>query len=202
VVLNLFQTYQAHWGPFESDMMNKAYYQRIFAKTFRDPYDRLLLDTGEGFFKTKKNVTPLYADSFESLPDTLTSVSSEVAFSGKKSLVVNPGIPASQSFVIPRTTTMQPGKWLYASAWFYTRQNESEPWWMPQMVLVFEKNGQPVRERIVRPMRVLGHEHWREVWMNVRLPKKDFDAIRILMRNPRNVSSMWMDDLKVELFEE
>ncbi len=56
ITLNVFQTYQAHWGPFETDAMTKAYYWRIFGKTKNDPYDRLLLDAGEGFSGKKENI--------------------------------------------------------------------------------------------------------------------------------------------------
>ena len=72
---------------------------------------------------------------------------------------------------------------------------------MPQLVLQFEKNGASVHERIIRPSRLLSPNEWRTAWMDVEIPDEDFDRMKVFLRNPRNLVSLFMDDLRVEVFE-
>ena len=58
-----------------------------------------------------------------------------------------------------------------------------------------------MRERIVRPFRVINQGEWGEVGMDVRVPNKDFDNVKIFVWNPANRVGMFMDDLKVEFFQ-
>ncbi len=200
--LNLFQTWQAHdGGMFETEAMNRAYFWRIFGKTKNDPFDRLLLDSKEGFFGEKKNEQPLYATDFEAFADT-AGVSNQAARSGKFSWFVDPAHPFSPAVDLPKSEAMQPRNWLHVSGWFFSPQLEYEPWWMPQLVVRFEKNGQVVRERAIRPMRVMQPNQWQEVSMNIRFPRKDFDNVKIFLWNVRDRVAMYADDLKVETFQE
>ena len=200
-VLNLFQTYQAHWGPFEAEMMNRAYYWRIFAKVENNPYDRLLLDVKEGFSGTKKNRAIVYSDDFERPPGA-PGRSSNYARSGTFSTFVDELQLKSPPIKIPLSPAMTSGKWLHISAWFYTPRRELEMWWMPQMAAFFMKDGHLVKKRIMRPGHVLQRDHWHEAWMDIRPPVKPFDHLEIQLLNPRNRVSLYMDDLKVEIFEE
>ncbi len=200
LILNLFQTYQAHWGPWEADMMNRAYYWRIFGKTEINPYDKLLLDAKEGFSGERKNPVLIYHSDFENRPDT-TGLSAQVAYSGQFSVFTDPQRRESVPVYIPSTDALQPGKMLHIIANFSAPQLELEPWWMPQFVLQFEKNGASVHERIIRPGRLLSPNEWRTAWMDIEIPDEDFDRMKIFLRNPRNVVSLFMDDLRVEMFE-
>ncbi|MBK8564049.1 MAG: glycosyltransferase family 39 protein [Saprospiraceae bacterium] len=201
VALNLFQTYQAHWGPWEADAMNKAYYWRIFGKVENDPWDRLLLDSKEAYTGERKNVKTLYAADFETVVDTVgTSIA--FAHSGRRSLVASPLAEYSQNINLPRPTDLEAGDWLHIGGWFYGEQLEYDSWRMPQLVVRFEKAGESVRERALRPFRVMQPGQWLEVGMDIRAPQKDFDAIKIFAWNAGSRAGMWADDLKVETFEE
>lgn len=199
LILNLFQTYQAHWGPWEADMMNRAYFWRIFAKLQDNPSDKLLLDTNEGFFGERKDVQRLYFTDFESVEDSV-GMSNLFAHSGVRSAFTDPQTPFSHTIHLGKTPEMKPGHWLHVNAWFYSPQKEWEVWWMPQLVVRFEKEGSSVHERSIRPFRLLNQGEWDEVGMDIRLPDKDFDYVKIFLWNPANRVSMFMDDLKVETF--
>lgn len=199
VVLNLFQTYQAHWGPFETEAMNKAYYWRIFAKTKNDPWDRLLLDTKEDFSGTRKNVQLLQSVDFESFADS-TRLTRAFAHSPNKALFVDAANEFSPLINLPKTADLDADKWLHISAWFYSPQLDYQEWWMPQLVVRFEKNDKPVRERNVRPFRVLEPNEWLEVGVDIKVPRKEFDNIEIFLWNPAKRVPMYMDDLRVEVF--
>ena len=71
ISLNLFQTYQAHWGPWEATYMNQAYYWRIFFKTDDNPYDKILLDTNVGFGGKKKKDISVFKPDLSDPNDTL-----------------------------------------------------------------------------------------------------------------------------------
>jgi hypothetical protein len=201
VALNLFQTYQAHWGPWEADAMNKAYYWRIFGKVKNDPWDRLLLDSKEAFTGERRNVKSLYAGDFETVTDTV-GLSRAFAHSGNWSLAASPAVEYSQNINLPRPADLEAGDWLHISGWFYGEQLEYDSWRMPQLVVRFEKEGQSVRERALRPFRVMQPGQWLEVGMDIRMPHKDFDAIKIFVWNAGSRAGMWADDLRVETFEE
>ena len=73
---------------------------------------------------------------------------------------------------------------------------------MPQFVVSFERQGQPVRNRALRPMRVLEPGKWMEVGMDFKVPSKDFDQVKIYLWCPAGKGGLWMDDLRVEVFED
>lgn len=201
ITLNLFQTYQAHWGPWEADAMNRAYYWRIFAKIKNDPWDKLLLDTKEGFFGEKKNVQSLYSTDFEIVADTI-GMSRAFAHSGAWALAASPTAEYSQSITIPRPASLAAGEWLHIGGWFYGEQMEYDAWRMPQLVVRFELAGQVVRERALRPFRVMQPGQWLEVGMDIRAPHKDFDTLKIFVWNAGSRAGMWLDDLKIETFND
>ncbi|MCF8250675.1 MAG: hypothetical protein K9J37_12220 [Saprospiraceae bacterium] len=201
LVLNLFQTYQAHWGPWEAEAMNRAYYWRIFAKLKNEPNDRLLLDTREGFFGVKRNVQPFYSTDFEAVADSV-GLSRQFAHSGVWAALASPAAEYSQSILLPRPANLKAGDWLHIGGWFYGEALEYDSWRMPQLVVRFEKDGQVVRERALRPFRVMQPGQWTEVGMDIRAPRKDFDSLKIFVWNAGSGAGMWLDDLRVETFED
>ncbi len=201
VTLNLFQTYQAHWGPWEAEAMNRAYYWRIFAKLKNDPTDRLLLDTREGFFGKKRNVQLLYSTDFETANDSV-GLSRQFAHSVSWSAAASPTVEYSKTITLPRPANLKPKDWLHFGGWFYGETLEYDSWRMPQLVVRFEKDGQVVRERALRPFRVMQPGQWTEVGMDIQAPRKDFDSIKIFVWNAGSRAGMWLDDLKLETFED
>ncbi len=199
--LNVFQTYQAHWGPFETEAMTKAYYWRIFGKTKNDPYDRLLLDAKEGYSGKKENAALLLEESFESIADT-TTLSKDFSKTGNWSTFTDINKIFSPPINVPFSEKIQKGKWLSISAWFYSPKMNWDYWRMPQLVVRFEKNDNPVKERIIRPFRVTQPNQWAPVGMDIKVPEKEFDNIEIFLWNAGGIDvAMFMDDLKVEVFE-
>jgi hypothetical protein len=201
LVLNLFQTYQAHWGPFESDMMTKAYYLRIFGKIINNPYDRFLIDTNEYFSENRKNFKETYSTNFENLLDSL-DLASPFPQSGKNGLWVDENINLSKYLTITANPEMQPGKWLHISASYFSPAKEWEIWWMPQTVVSFEQKGQVIKERFFRPFHVLNVNEWRVLGLDVQIPMDKFDTLKIFLRNPRNSSALYMDDVRIGIYEQ
>lgn len=202
LALNLFQTYQAHWGPFETEAMTKAYYWKIFGKTQNDPYDRLLLDAKEGFDGERNKVKLLINEDFETGSDS-TFLNKDYASSGKWSTQVHINQAFSPAVNIPWTKESNSQEWLSVYANFYSDRMTWGYWQMPQLVVRFEQDDVPVKERIIRPFRVMKPNEWARAGMDVRLPNKPFNNIEIFLWNAGGLEvALFMDDLSVELFEE
>ena len=96
---------------------------------------------------------------------------------------------------------MEAGKWLHIYASFYSPKMIWDYWHMPQFVVKFIKNNKPVKERFIRPFRVMQPNKWSEAGMDLRIPKEDFDYIEIFLWNVQKADAiMVMDDLKIEMF--
>lgn len=196
IFLNQFQTWQAHNGPFEVDAMTKAYYWRIFLKTEKNPYDRFLLDNTDVPPTGLVPADTLLLEDFEHFEDT-SSLKIGVAHSGNWSMLLPAKEGDSPPVVLPREEKIKAGDWLQIVAWFYGPVKEWEPWWMPQFVVWLEKDGQMVDQRMIRPFRVVGDNEWRQASLQLHVPDKDFDHIRIFLLNPRSKVTLHMDDLTV-----
>ena len=202
MVLNVFQTYQAHWGPFETEAMTKAYYWRIFGKIKNDPFDRLLLDTNEGFNGNKKNIVLIKKEDFENTNDTIY-LNKKFATSGIYSSHIYINQEFSAATNISKKENMHEGKWISINANFYSPKMNWDYWRMPQMVVRFENENVPVKEKAIRPFRVMQPNKWMEAGMDIKIPKKEFDNVKIFLWNAGGLDvELYMDDLVVEIFDE
>ncbi len=201
ISLNIFQTYQAHWGPFETEAMNEAYYWRIFGKVDNDPADRLLLDTNEGYAGERKNAVLIKEEGFESGYDT-TYLSHDFAQNGRWSSRINVNQAFSPGTNIPVSAAMRPGRWLHVEASFFSPKMIWDYWQMPQLVVRLEQSDVPVKERFIRPFRVMVPGEWTEVGLDIQLPGEDFDNVEIFLWNQMQADvELYMDDLRVTVFD-
>ncbi len=121
--------------------------------------------------------------------------------SGKWSAQINNSQEFSPGTNIPNSATIQPGKWLSVNAFFYSTKMNWDYWRMPQLVVRFEKDNLPVKERIIRPFRVMVPNQWVMAGMDIKIPKKEFDNIEIFLWNGARIDvELYMDDLRVEVF--
>jgi hypothetical protein len=67
-------------------------------------------------------------------------------------------------------------------------------------VVRFEKNGQSIKEKCIRPHRVLTPKVWKELDLKTRIPEGDFEEVKVFLWNANGPLSLFMDDLKVEVF--
>jgi hypothetical protein len=201
VVLNLFQTYQAHKGPWEADMMNKAYYWRIFGKVEDNPYDKILLDVGEGYHG-ERNRSRLFGRADFETGDVGESVKDLVLPSGQRACRVDSHRKVSPVVEWDRPADLAEGDGLQVRAWFHSPTVQWEPWWMPQCVVqLVGEDGKVLRERLMRPGRLLNSPEWRLVRMDIRVPDKPFRKIRVFLRVPGDQGVLMMDDLELVRYD-
>ncbi len=197
--LNIFQTYQAHGHGFEVEAMTKAYYWRIFGNANPTDLDKKLLDTKEDFQGERKNVQQVYSNDFETFTDSI-HYSKQQAASGQYALHLEKSREFSPSYLV-KLTDKSP-KWIRVSADFYIPQKEWGVWSMHQLIVRFEKGDQVIKNRIIRIHRQLGERQWQANWSDMRIPKADFDHVKIYFWNSGSGKEVFVDNLKVEVYEE
>lgn len=197
--LNIFQTYQAHGHGFEVEAMTKAYYWRIFANANPTDLDRKLLDTREDFQEERRNIQQVYLNDFENPTDTI-NYSNRQAKSGTSALLLQKSEEFSPAFII-KIAEKSP-KWIRVSADFYSPLKEWSIWNMHQLIVRFEKGDKVIKNRIIRIHRQLGERQWQANWSDMRIPKEDFDHVKIYFWNAGSGKDVFVDNLKVEIYEE
>ncbi|MBK6620897.1 MAG: hypothetical protein IPG32_08475 [Saprospirales bacterium] len=201
IALNLFQTWQARGeGGFDPENMNKAYYWHIFFNPRVTEEDHLILDSDERPFRKKAEVETLFFRNFESPgPDSL-HISRDTAFRGSFPAKIEP-LTNSVIYSIPFSSDMR-GKriGLRLSGRFFGYKKEWDIWKMGQLHLAFALEGTTLRDKLVRVPRLMKSRHWVEIGADFHFPEEPFDEIRLYFANPSEVKTVYIDDLKLEVF--
>lgn len=193
-------TYQAHGGGLAADGMTRAYFWRLFGNLHITDADKKLLDTNEDYQGERQQVRQLFFENFDQQPDTLSSLSKKIAHSGDYSIVVWRDRKLSNKFVFPITNISE--KWLRVSAMFYAPYKEWDTWKMCQFTVKFKKGEEVIKRRMVRVFRTYNQGKWDEVFIDIKVPKDDFDSISVHLNNAGSDKEVFMDDLRLEAFTE
>ena len=201
ILLNLFQTGQAHNGTLHPEFMTRAYYWRIFGKWEAAPRDEFLLDTKEDFRGPRKDVQVIYEQDFEGffeepMIDTLE------AKSGLRSVHLNKEQEFSPSIKIPTTQLPDYAEWIRISGQFLFHQKEGAKWRYPQMVCLLEHEGAVRKNRMIRPKRLLHPGYWQAEYMDLSIPAYPIDTIHVYVWLGSGQYDFFVDDIKVEAYAE
>jgi len=156
-----------------------------------------LLDTKREFTGVRNQVRLLYANDFET--DSLPCPAPPIA--GKNSLFVSADRPNSPLYAIP----LPPGdaRWLRAGAVFHGPKKEWEVWRMPQLVIRYAEGETVVQEDMIRIGRLLQYDGaTRAIFLDSRLPRKNYDQIQVFFLNAGSSHPLLIDDFKVESFSD
>lgn len=196
---NIWLTHQAHRGglliPAE---VTKAYFWRILGRYSIAEEDKKLLDTDKIFRGSIKNVKTLAAWDFES--DTSHTNCDIAPIQGEHSLCMNASTEFSPNFDVP--VPSKESTWLRISADYRCAAKEWETWKMCMVKVSFIKGEKTVKSNFLRIFRFLHDGQTRNIYLDARIPKKDFDKIIINYWNPGGQKSLSIDNLKVEAFNE
>lgn len=201
VFLNFFQTWQAHGGGLTTEEMSKPYFWRIFlnANVTRD--DKILLDQREICYKAPINQKEIYLNKFESNLDSIYSTPN--LESGGSALFMNGNKEFSPAFEILPNEQWIHSKWLRVSGDFMSPRVPSNwGWRMTKMVVRFEKDGQSVKERYLAPQRILTKNKWASAYTDMKIPKKEFDKVKIFFWKLDGNKPLVIDNLKAEVFDD
>jgi len=208
VWLNLLQTYQAHFnGILDPEYMTEAYYWRVFGKTKIKPMDKKLLDTDEDFIGERKNIQNIYTNDFERMSDSLS-----IRLFPKRE-AGSPNSDSTKVFYLDKDHQFTPilnipieslktGKWIRVSAKFYAPQKEWDTWRMAQLVTNFKQGEQNLKYRAIRVHRFTPPNQWIEAWIDMSIPDEAFDKLEVYFWNANGTKLLYIDDVKVETYDE
>lgn len=197
--VNVWFTYHAHArnGLYDPTGMTTAYYWAVVGR-FNVPFEaRKLKDTEELYKGEPKNLQIIYSYGFED--DTTASNVNPI--SGTRSIYFHSGRTYSPKLKVEKLPDSETN-WLRAKAKIKMLGNEPENWKMLQFIIEFTKDGQLIKQNMVRVNRLVKSGNIEDVYFDTRIPAQPYDNIEILFWNPgSNVPSL-VDDIEVYSFQE
>jgi hypothetical protein len=196
---NLWWTHQAHRGGlFIAEQMTQGYFFKVYGaeKAERD-WAKLLDNRDEYRVNTRNNVREIWRNDFEN--DTLITANS-LQLNGNKSLILNEQIQFSPKYILPATPT-DGVSWLRVNLSAKCLQKEWEPWRMTQLIVRVMNDEKVIRERMIRLQRLLNTGETRQLFMEIKIPKQQYNKIEMYLWHAGGISELLVDDIVVEQFE-
>ncbi len=199
VYINLWWSHQAHRGGlFLAEEMNTKYMLKILGRFDLGPDTKKFLDTKDEFRgAASSSAREILHLDFES--DTTAATTGEAPISGNRSLLVTAATPFSPGFELP----IKPGQynWLRATATFRCSAKEWETWKMTQFTVRFQQGEKVLKNNVIRLQRHVEGGEVRTVFFDTKIPAEPFDRASLFFWNPGSSTAVWVDDVKVEVFE-
>lgn len=196
---NLWYTHQIHRGKLVDPYnMTRAYFWAV-AGRFNVPEEtQKLYDTREIYMGGRKDVREIYSNNFDQ--DTALMKSGK-QFNGTPCEYIINGREFSQKGK-PALQTDAGAKWLRVGADFKCILKEWEPWRMPQLCVRFMAGDKEVKSRSIRLHRFLDNGSIKNLYIDVKLPKKPFNSVEFYVWNPGSEQELLIDNLRAEIYNE
>ncbi|MEM8528485.1 MAG: hypothetical protein AAGG68_27835 [Bacteroidota bacterium] len=198
---NLWMTHQAHKGGLlRPGDMTRAYFWGVVGRYEIEEEKLKLLDTKELFKGERKEVKTLFLADFNTITSDTIQLNGDYAQSLPYGLQIDYTHQFSPPFTVQRNEIPENAKWLRASAQFVVPYKEWEMWQMAQLQIQFFKDEKAIKRRKIRLHRFLKDGEWRELWIDSKIPKKDFDRVEVRIWNAGSPKQIFVDDLVIESF--
>lgn len=193
---NIWLTYQQHHGTIYSvDNMTQAYYLRVVGRWSVPAETMRLRDNPDLFEGVPKNMTLVYQNDFEQ--DT-SLIKIRNAIGGERSVYLD---KIHQASLVYKFSYQQGNaKWLRAQSTFKCVTKEWQLWNMPQFVVHYYKNGREIKTGMIRIDRFINESETKDIYIDTKIPHKEFDTIGISYWNADSDKELLIDDLKVWSF--
>lgn len=176
---NLWFTHQAHRGGlFVTEWMNRSYYWRTLFTFERNNEDRLLLDNPEFYRGIPERIDTIYTESFEDRPVSTYGLR---PIDGNGSIVLVGEESTSEEYRVRGPFPRR--QWVRATIDARTEERRNNVHNYSQLVLRFYRDGERVKERIIRLHRVLNDDFGRSVTIEARAPWDGADEVSVLIWN-------------------
>ncbi|MCA0234774.1 MAG: hypothetical protein LCH81_00155 [Bacteroidetes bacterium] len=195
---NLWYTHQMHRGGLVDPYnMTRPYFWAVLGR-FKVPEETVkLYDTRYIYTGNRKEVKEIFFDNFDA--DT-TLLKAGKQFNGTPCEFVGAGKEYTQIASVP----LEPGAatWLRLSADFKCSLKEWENWRMPQLCVMFKDGTKNVKGYSIRMHRFLNNGDQKNLYIDVKLPKKTFHSVDLYVWNPGSPQELLIDNMRAELYEE
>lgn len=205
---NLWWEYQAHQGGLWRDETTQAYLRRVIGRWDVPLEAQKLLDNRYDlpFILTDAtNLETIFENNFEKDSSKNTEI-----IDGNRWLFLDKNNQTSENYNLPplpeksgrerSISGIKNKKWLRAQATFRATTKEWNFWAMTQFIIEFKKGNDVVRTNMVRPHRLMGDNETRTIWLDAKVPNKDFDSVVIRFWNADGDKKMLIDNLSVQTF--
>ncbi|MCB0656726.1 MAG: hypothetical protein KDC57_11350 [Saprospiraceae bacterium] len=194
---NLWLTHQAHKGGLlDPENMTKAYFWKVVGRYHLPEDYKKLMDTDEYYDGPRQDIKNLARYDFES--DTAIHTCPLPPLDGVRSLCLDQEHPYSPEYQLD----LLPGdaSWIRISFKAMAPQKEWDLWKMTQLIVRFYRNDQKVKENFIRVHRFLNDQQTALLFMDVKVPRGDFNRMSFLFWNVNSDRRLLLDDVKVESF--
>ncbi|HLK98772.1 MAG TPA: hypothetical protein VK364_13455, partial [Hymenobacter sp.] len=177
--------------------MTRTYLWRILFRYQTPPETQLLLDSNSEFTGAARNTRVLWQQDFE---QPAPGFCGTPALKGNCSLVLDATHPHSAEWVIPVQSNQF--EWVRAYVEAKTDRVEWNIGLMTQYVVRFRRGSEIIKERTVRVQRALDPGWPRELHFDLHRPKADYDNISITFLYYGTAANLFLDNARLEGFDE
>jgi hypothetical protein len=195
IYYNLWWTHHSHRGNIQVVESTKGYFWATVCRWEEREDDKILLDNPDLFPKPKPILKPLYTirlsehiDSLESNIDTVTN-----SINLNKINQFSPRL--SFQWIYPKV------EWIRVSANFKAMPKEWDIWKMTQMVVEFKYKGNLIKSNLIRLHRLLNTDEWKEIDMDVKVPKGQIDRVEVNFWNAGSDNAILIQDIQIMSME-
>jgi hypothetical protein len=201
IYLNFWLIWQAHQGGLWRDETTPAYLRRIYGRWNVPIEAQKLLDCKYDFTGEKRDVEIIYENNFDK--DSSQNIDYQILTTGKSLIFVDETHPMTTHYQIGGPLSIKGKKWLRMSLTARSTVREWTDWKMPAVVVDFQKNGESVKYFVMRPHRILEKENEEKtLWLDIKIPSQPYDNIVFWLQNSGSNRKVFIDDVKVEAFNE
>lgn len=195
---NLWLTHHAHKGGLlRPGEMTKAYFWEIFGKREAPETSQFFLDTKEMYRDIPVKADTLFTDSFDHADNPACALPS---FGNTGTLCIPPGDQSVELAALDLRAT--PHDWLRATADFQIEHREWTTWRMGMFTIELFHNDEKVISRHLRPLRILDHKEKKRISVDMRLPSREFDQVKVAYISYGATVPVLIDNLVVVAFNE
>ena len=199
----LFFSYYNWWlshsnGIFKAGHMTEAYFWKTILTYEENQNDLKLLDATEEFIGERANVKEIYFNDFENEEGGVFSHSHSI--SGK----ISAELKGANAEIEPIEVNLKDHKsdWLRVTADFEIDKQQRLWWKHAQLKIRLYEGSYVKREQKLRLHRFLVSKSPRDIFLDIRCDDFNPKKVEVLISNMQNEHTIWVDNLKIETFDE
>ncbi len=195
IIYNFWLTHQAHRGGLlRLDQTTDAYFLATLGRFESNDDIEKLLDNSDRFKGQPQNVVVEYVNNF----DSDSTAISDRALEGSRSIRLDKDFQRTEPYNFKIANPQ--AEWIRATALFSSDAREYNVWKMAQFIVQFFDGDNIVKTNFIRVHRILSPGEVKEIYLDARLPKVEFDRVSISFWNAGSETTLRIDNLKVESF--